>query len=103
MSTTNDICQKCDTLTITGSDPVFEKSGVSFTPHECTHEMLTEEEGMDMYDEMLDECYPGLNVAGYTFYASTILKKCDPIAYRVGFSEYADQLAENGTPVEGYI
>jgi hypothetical protein len=65
--------------------------------------MLTEEEGMDMYDELLDECYPGLHVAGYTFYASTILKKCDPIAYRVGFSEYADQLAENGTPVEGYI
>ena len=65
--------------------------------------MISEEEGMSRYDDMLDECNPGLNVAGSTFYASTILKKCDPIAYRVGFSDYADSLAENGTPVEGYI
>jgi hypothetical protein len=31
----NDICAKCDTLTIEGSDPVFEKTEINFIPHKC--------------------------------------------------------------------
>jgi len=66
-------------------------------------EMLTEYEARGMYDEMLDECYEPYNMGGMEYMPSDILKECDPIAYRVGFSDYADSLAEDGTPVEGYV
>ena len=68
-----------------------------------TEPVLTEWEAMALYDDMLDECYPTYSINGMEYTASTILKECDPIAYRVTFSEYADELAQNGTPVEGYI
>lgn len=39
------------------------------------------------YDEMLDS--EGLvKVCGLEFYPSTILKECDPVAYRCGKSDY---------------
>ncbi len=65
--------------------------------------MLTEEEGMERYDEMLDQCYEPYNMSGMIYMPSDILKECDSIAYRVGFSDYADSLAEDGTPVEGWV
>jgi hypothetical protein len=48
--------------------------------------MMTDE----MLDEMLDEVYPPYQIGGLTFYASQILKNCDPIAYRIGLSEMED-------------
>jgi hypothetical protein len=44
----------------------------------------------DMFDEMLDETYPVVKIGELTFYPSQILKQCDPIAYRIGVSEYED-------------
>jgi hypothetical protein len=70
---------------------------------EKTEPVLTEWEAMALYDDMLDECYEPYNLNGMEYMPSAILKECDPIAYRVMFSEYADQLAEEGQPVEGYI
>lgn len=66
-------------------------------------EPLEEWEAMKLYDDMLDECYPTYEINGMEFFASDILKECDPIAYRVGFSDYADSLAQEGMPVEGYV
>jgi len=40
------------------------------------------------YDEFLDEVVGSVTVAGMEFYASDILKSCDPIAYRCGKIEY---------------
>jgi len=65
--------------------------------------MLTEDEAYEMYDEMLDQCYEPYNMSGMIYMPSDILKECDPIAYRVGFSDYVDTLAQDGTPVEGWI
>ena len=65
--------------------------------------MLAEYEAYEMYDEMLDQCYEPYNMSGMIYMPSDILKECDPIAYRVGFSDYADTLAQDGTPVEGYV
>lgn len=48
----------------------------------------------EQYKEMLDECYPSYNINGMEFTASTILKECDPIAYRVGLSDYEGTLEE---------
>lgn len=42
----------------------------------------------DQYDDALDDC----NEAYMGFCASTILKECDPIAYRIGFQEWIDAL-----------
>jgi hypothetical protein len=42
----------------------------------------------DMYDEMLDDCYPQVNICGYEYQNSQALKAVDPIAYRVGFSDW---------------
>jgi len=70
---------------------------------EKTEPVLAEWEALELYDNMLDECYEPYNLNGMEYMPSTILKECDPIAYRVGFSDYADFLAEEGHPVEGYI
>lgn len=34
------------------------------------------------YDDILDECYPSYKMCGIEFYASQILRECDPVAYR---------------------
>lgn len=40
------------------------------------------------YDEFLDEIEGSVTVAGMEFYASDILKSCDPVAYRCGKIDY---------------
>ena len=40
------------------------------------------------YDDFLDEIEGSVTVAGMEFYASDILKSCDPIAYRCGKVDY---------------
>ena len=40
------------------------------------------------YDEFLDEIEGSVTVAGMEFYASDILKSCDPIAYRCGKADF---------------
>ena len=65
-------------------------------------ETISEYELERMYDEMLDEVYGVVEIAGMTYDTSRALKDCDPIAYRVGMSDYADSLASDGYRVEGY-
>jgi len=67
-----------------------------------TKMILSEYEAFQLYDQMLNEVYPELSIGHSTFLPSTVLKELDPIAYRVGFSEYADSLAEDGEFVEGW-
>lgn len=58
----------------------------------------------EMYDEMLDESGP-VRIAGLEYDVSTALYAVDPIAYRVGFSDYVSSLIDDGwsedAPVEG--
>jgi len=49
----------------------------------------------EMFDEMLDDCHEPIKIGYGTFYASQILKECDPIAYRIGLSEFEDTLEED--------
>lgn len=51
---------------------------------------LTDEQLHERYDDMLDEVYPDLIIAGMEFSTSNALKELDPIAYRVGFSDWVD-------------
>lgn len=60
--------------------------------------LLTEQSAYDMYNESLDDC----NEMCMGFYPSHILKSCDPIAYRLGFDDFCDWLAEDGIFVVNY-
>jgi hypothetical protein len=63
--------------------------------------ILTDQDLTDMFDELLDE-QGEVEVAGMMFSPSDILKKCDPIAYRIDRDNYADALIEDGYAIEGY-
>lgn len=53
-------------------------------------QFTTEVEAYAAYDEMLDEVCGPKTIGEARFDASTILKNCDPIAYRVGFYDWLD-------------
>jgi len=60
-------------------------------------------EAEEEYCDFLDEIYPGVSVAGSSFYASTVLKECDRIAFDIGLDEWITQYVEEGNmTVEGY-
>lgn len=66
------------------------------------NQMLTEREGLDMLDEMLDDCNEPYRLGYLEFSPSEILKKLDPVAYREEAINYFDALAEDGIFVDGY-
>ena len=42
----------------------------------------------EAYKDLLDECYPAYIIAGMEYLPSTILRECDPIAFRVGLADF---------------
>lgn len=64
-----------------------------------TEEPLSDNELHERYDDMLDEVYGPVTIGG-EYMPSEILKNVDPIAYRVGFSEYIDFELQDGRIVE---
>ena len=57
---------------------------------------LTPVDGEEMYEELLDECYPEIKVGCSTFSPSEVIKELDPIAFRIGVGENLDDLAQDG-------
>jgi len=55
---------------------------------------MTEGEAYEMYDDLLDECYP-VKIGHMTFDASKLLAEHDPTGYRTGFNDYIDSLSED--------
>ena len=55
---------------------------------------ITESEAEELFDEMLDDCYPEL----FGLLPSRILKECDPIQYNCAFVEWL--YASDYTPDE---
>lgn len=47
-------------------------------------------ETVDAYNEMLDEIYGPVSLAGIEWDASTVLENMDPCAYKTGWIEYMD-------------
>jgi len=41
----------------------------------------------DNFDDILDECYPSYKMCDIEFYASQILRECDPIAYNCSMDD----------------
>lgn len=52
--------------------------------------MKTMSEAIAAYDEMLNEANGSFEIGYLSFDASRVLRKVDPIAYRVGFFDWAD-------------
>jgi hypothetical protein len=46
----------------------------------------------ELYDDMLDDCYQDIVIAGITYSASVAFKRIDPIAYRCGMNDYESHL-----------
>ena len=44
----------------------------------------------ERFDDTLDEVYPLYIMGDVSFRPSQILKECDPIAYRIGLSEFEE-------------
>lgn len=55
----------------------------------CVNEYASEN-----YDNLIDEAYKPFKIVGTTLYASTILKKCDPVVYRYCVNNYASSILE---------
>lgn len=53
---------------------------------------LTEADTEKLYEDMLTDCYGDIDVCGYTMDAGLVLRKCDPIAFNCGESDYIDSL-----------
>ena len=50
---------------------------------------LTEYEIVEAYNNMLDDVFGLVSVAGYLYQTSRLLKEADPIAWSVGLSDYS--------------
>ena len=50
----------------------------------------------ELYDDWLDEVYEPYVIGEIEFSASTVLKECDPIAYRVYKSDWVDAQIADG-------
>lgn len=57
--------------------------------------LIYEDELEQLFNDYLDDAYEPITLGFGKFYASDILKNCDPIAYRIGLGEFADNLVES--------
>ena len=63
---------------------------------------MNEELMKEMYDDMLDECYPMVEIGGMHYLPSVALQRLDPIAYKVGMADYESALREDYENGYGY-
>lgn len=48
-----------------------------------------------MFDEMLDESYPVVEMGYLKFYPSQILRECDPVAYHQALLDFEDSVMKS--------
>ena len=61
---------------------------------------LTPVDGEELFEELLDECYPEVKVGCCTFSPSQVMKELDPTCFRIGVQENLAALAEDGNLYE---
>jgi hypothetical protein len=49
---------------------------------------MSDRELEEMYDDILNDSYGEIKLGYLTFSPADIIKNCDPIAYRVGLSDF---------------
>jgi hypothetical protein len=61
---------------------------------------LTPVDGDELFEELLDECYPEVTIGTSVFSPSQVLKELDPVCFNIGVTENLDSLAEDGNLYE---
>lgn len=61
---------------------------------------LTAVDGDELFEELLDECYPEVKIGCCTFSPSQVMKELDPTCFEIGAKENLDSLAEDGNLYE---
>lgn len=56
---------------------------------------MSEFELEERFDEFLDEVFGEVQIGAYTYLTSVALRNVDPIAYRIGLSEFGDSLEDD--------
>ena len=69
-------------------------NGEEFETREEAEDYIIEEYAPETYDDYLNEMYPETTIAGHNYSTSHALEKIDPIAYRCGMLDYANELFE---------
>ena len=54
----------------------------------------------DRYDEMLNDVYGEVTVAGYTYETANLLRRVDETAYDCGYNDWLDSECKNDSLVE---
>jgi len=49
----------------------------------------------EAFDDLLDECYPMVQVGYLTFRPSQVLFNCDPVAYNESFLDFQDGMMDS--------
>lgn len=62
-----------------------------------TGKALSDVEIAISHDDLIDELYPEVQIGIYTWFASAVLYRMDPVAYKVSLIEHVDQMVDNGT------
>lgn len=55
---------------------------------------ITETELREMYNDMLNECTPEIQIGYITFEPSRVLEELDNIAYECGLGDYYDSICD---------
>jgi hypothetical protein len=61
-----------------------------------TDKLVTELDQMISHDDLIDELYPMVTIGIYQWFASAVLYRMDPIAYKISLIEHVDQMVESG-------
>lgn len=69
-------------------------NGEEFETREEAYDYIIEEYAPETYDEYLDEMYTEVTILSYNYSMSNALKKIDPVVYRCGMLDYANELFE---------
>jgi len=56
--------------------------------------MTYDEDIKAMYDEAINEAHEPVVIAGITFEPARVLEEMDPVAYRVGYVDFCNELDE---------
>jgi len=59
-------------------------------------DIKTEDEAIESYNNMLNECYPTDEAQSWRGSASESMKQNDPVMYRTGFNDYMDSIKKDG-------
>lgn len=82
-------------------DGVGVEYGTEWVIESLIKEHCTAIDEDELYDQMLDECYPDFEMGYSSWTASEVLKELDPTGYRVGKADYFGSDDETYKEIDG--